>query len=106
MQNALLQPNSQDIFYWIHGEDVARNYPQQYGTKALYMDTEDPVFYARIVDSQGNTTTFEIYDYTKREPPAPPSYATTDDLASLYQQLESMKKMLEDLTAPAVSNGG
>lgn len=101
MANPLMQSSSQGVFYWTHGEDVARSYPIPFGTTAILFDTVDPVFYVKALDLQGNLVTFEINDYTKREPPAPPSYATTDDLGKLAAQLSDMKKMLEDLTAPA-----
>jgi len=101
MPNTLFQPSSQGVFYWIHGKDAAYGYPIPYGTTALFLDTEDPVFFIKTLDFQGNIQAFETYDYTKREPPAPPSYATTDDLAALSRQLVSMQKLLEDLTAPS-----
>ena len=65
MNNQLFQPSSQGIFYWIHGEETAKGYPQPYGTTSMYLDTEDPVFFIRTVDIQGNTTAFETYDYTR-----------------------------------------
>ena len=104
MQNTLLQPSSQGVFYWIHGEDNARGFPQPFGTTALYLDTEDPIFFIKTLDIQGSMVAFETYDYTKREPPAPPSYATTDDLSKLAQQLSSMQQLLEDLTAPSTKS--
>lgn len=98
MQNQLFQqPSSQGIFYWIHGEEVAKGYLQPYGTTALYLDTEDPVFFIRTVDIQGNTTAFATYDYTQRVPPTPPTYATTDDLGAIDKRLEAMQKMIEDM---------
>ncbi len=99
MANGLFQPSSQGTFYWIHGEDMAKGYPQPYGTTALYLDTDDPVFFIRTVDIQGTTSAFKTYDYTERVPPAPPSFATTDDLNALSKQLAEMQKMLEDLTS-------
>lgn len=101
MQNSLFQPSSQGMLYFVHGESAARSYPMPYGTTALFLDNEEPIFYIRTTDLQGNITTFETYDYTKREPPAPTTYATTDDLKVLTSQLASMQKMLEDLTAPS-----
>jgi hypothetical protein len=102
MQNSLFQPSSHGDFYWVHGEDVARSYPQPNGTTALFLDTEDPVFFIKTLDINGQIQNFEVYDYTKREPPAPPSYATKEDLASVASQIASLQKMLEDLTAPSV----
>lgn len=100
MNNNLLQTSSHGVFYWIHGQDAAYGYPIPYGTTALFLDTEDPIFYIKSIDLQGNVSAFETYDYTKREPPPPPSYATTEDLGALAKQLSMMQKMLEDLTAP------
>lgn len=105
MANNLFQPSSQGIFYWIHGLDAVNGYPQPFGTTALYLDTEDPIFYTKTLDPQGKLLNLETFDYTKREPPAPPSYATTQDLEALTKQLSNMQKMLEDLTSPtAVSS--
>lgn len=99
MANALFQPSSQGVFYWVHGEDAAKVYPQPYGTTALYLDNEDPLFFIRTVDMQGSTTAFKTYDYTERQPPAPPSYATTADLNALSSQIANLQKMLEELTS-------
>lgn len=101
MNNPLFQPSSQGVFHWIRGKDAAYNFPTQYGTTTLLLDNEEPVFYIKTLDSVGNVTAFETYDYTKREPPAPPSYATKDDLNSLAIQIASLQSMLEDLTAPS-----
>ena len=66
----------------------------------MFLDSEEPIFYIKAVDIQGNVQSFDTFDYTKREPPAPPSYATTEDLGALAKQLSAMQKMLEDLTSP------
>lgn len=102
MPSPVYQPASQGVFYWIHGRDIAYNYPIPFGTTAIFLDSEDPVFFVKALDPQGNVQSFETFDYTKREPPAPPSYATTEDLGALRQQLTAMQKMLEDLTSPSV----
>lgn len=100
MPNNLFQPSSQGVFYWAHGADTVKSYPQPYGTTALYLDPEDPIFYVKALDPQGNISSLDTFDYTKREPPVPPSYATTQDLEALTRQIGAMQKMLEDLTTP------
>lgn len=101
MQNSFFMPSSKGDFYWVHGEESAKIHPMQAGTTALFLDTEDPVFYIKTLDIQGKVSNFEIYDYTKREQPAPPTYATKDDIDNLATQFSALKKMLEDLTAPS-----
>ena len=97
MENLLFQPSVQE-FSWVQSEQVAREFPMQPGTEHMFFSINEPIFYARSVDLNGNTAVFEIFDYTKREPPKQPTYATTDDLGALIQQMNSMQKMLEELT--------
>ena len=103
MENLVFQPSSQE-FVWIRGEKGAREFPQKYGTTQMYFEVDEPIFYARTVDMSGNTTAFETFDYTKRAKPVPPTYATTEDLGALIQQMNSMQKMLEELTAPTTKS--
>ena len=99
--NGLFQPANQGVFYFIHGEDAAKEYPIPFGTTAWFLDTEDPIFYVKKLDIQGNLQAFETYDYIKREPPKPTTYATTEDLGALMKQMSDMQKMLEELTSPS-----
>lgn len=47
------------------------------------MDPDNQVFYIKTSDP----TTFKIYSFTEVIPPAPPKYATIDDLASLKNDI-------------------
>lgn len=88
------QPVSSANFIWVQGEAAAKSYPVAPGGSVLLMDSENPVLYAKSVDTNGRPLPLEIYDLVKREDLKKAesesvdlsSYVTKDELASMISK--------------------
>lgn len=91
---AYTQPVPSANFIWVQGEAAAKSYPVAPGGSVLLMDSENPVLYAKSVDTNGRPLPLEIYDLVKREEAQKAesesvdlsSYVTKDELASMISK--------------------
>ena len=86
---------------WVKGEKGADNYNLAPNSLMPLWDSEKRVIYLKSTDFMGRPTT-QILDYTIRDlnqpnnvPSEKPNYATADDINSLRNEIELLKKQLE-----------
>lgn len=97
-QNSYPQYNG---IIWVQGENGANNYNLAPNSLIPLWDSEKQVIYLKSTDFMGRPTT-KILDYTIRDSNEPdnkpsdkPNYATADDINSLKNEIELLKKQLE-----------
>lgn len=94
------QPQNQSNLIWVQGEAGAKSYMVAPNNTVQLWDSESQVIYLKSADSSGMPS-MKIIDYTIRNEPQikeQTSYATKDDIFSLNQQLEMLKKKVEGMT--------
>ena len=86
---------------WVQGENGANNYSLAPNSLIPLWDSERQTIYLKSTDFMGRPMT-QILDYTIRNSNKPndapnekPNYATTDDINSLKNEIELLKKQLE-----------
>ncbi|WP_278984336.1 hypothetical protein [Segatella bryantii] len=86
---------------WVQGENGANNYNLAPNSLMPLWDSERQTIYLKSTDFMGRPIT-QILDYTIRDSNQPdnkpsdkPNYATTDDINSLKNEIELLKKQLE-----------
>lgn len=96
------QPTQQNSgIIWVQGEAGAKSYMVAPNNTVQLWDSESQVIYLKSADSSGMPS-MKIIDYTIRNEPQinheQISYATKDDIFSLNQQIEMLKKKVEGMT--------
>ena len=61
------QPQSQNTFVWIQGEDAARSYPVAPGNTVVLIDSDKPVMYMKTTDLSGRPQPMEIRYLVNKE---------------------------------------
>lgn len=86
---------------WVQGKNGADNYNLAPNSLMPLWDSERQTIYLKSTDYMGRPIT-QILDYTIRDSNQPdnkpsdkPNYATTDDINSLKNEIELLKKQLE-----------
>lgn len=77
-------------------EEVARSMRLPPSVRVPIFDETKEVFYQRETDASGNTVVFDVYSYSKVEPPPPPQYATVQDLAAVLEEVKSLREDLRN----------
>lgn len=93
---------------WAQGEDAARAYPIEPNSMLIIFDTNMRSYYTKSSDITGYPSPMEIYDYHKREQAndvvydqpmnsydMPENMATKEDIQMVYDEVASMKQMLQ-----------
>lgn len=78
-----------------------------FGSKAMFMDKENDIFYIKETDPLGYSPPVEAYRFEKIERPAPQQYVTKQEFDSLSQQLrEQYESVIQHLkqTIPATES--
>ena len=61
------QPQSQNTFVWIQGEDAARSYPVAPGNTVVLIDSDKPIMYMKTTDLSGRPQPMEIRYLVNKE---------------------------------------
>lgn len=94
---------------WVQGEAGAKAFPLGPSEQALLLDSESQVFYIKVTDASGMPQPLRIFDYSERAMTTSASssgeenYVTRNELDDIRNDMSSLKRMVEDLTAPSVS---
>ena len=110
-QSPLMNPSSGII--WVQGEVGAKAYPVGAGNSVLLMDSDDKYFYIKSADMAGMPTLHkyfysEVIDEVPRIEQSH-SYdtaqlASRDEVKQLQDEVDSLKKQLEDVKAMKEQN--
>ena len=78
---------------WVQGEEAAKAYNVAPNSAVALWDSDEQIIYLKQSDNMGRPS-MKILDYTIREVPKPEDKLATleSEIASLKEQLESMKK--------------
>lgn len=95
--NTAPQPRQQTVFDYVLGEQAAKSYILAPGTRALLMDSEQPIFYIKTVDANGMPAPLRIFDYTERttQPQSEEVKMPTNDYIS-RSEFESFKDEIQN----------
>ena len=61
------QPQMQNTFAWIQGEEAARNYPVAPGNTVVLIDSDKPVMYMKTTDLSGRPQQMQIRYLVSKE---------------------------------------
>ena len=61
------QPQSQNTFVWIQGEESARSYPVAPGNTVVLIDSDKPVMYMKTTDFSGKPQPMQIRYLVSKE---------------------------------------
>lgn len=70
------QPHNSII--WVQGNAAAKSYPVAPGNTIMMLDSEEPVFYIKSVDTSGMPMPLRVFDFTERTE-AVPQHVDTDN---------------------------
>jgi len=51
---------------WVQGNAAAKSYPVAPGNSVMMLDSEEPVFYIKTVDTSGMPRPLRVFDFTER----------------------------------------
>lgn len=62
------QPNNQsnNSIIWVQGNAAAKSYPVAPGNTVMMLDSEEPVFYIKSVDTSGMPAPLRVFDFIER----------------------------------------
>lgn len=104
MQNQVSQMNNSSMI-WVQGEAGAKSYLVAPNNTVQLWDSEAQVIYLKSADASGMPS-IKILDYTIRDNDQPTphvmedhSYATKQEVENLAEELASMKRRLDNISA-------
>lgn len=98
-------PNSN--INWVQGEAAAKVRSVNRGGSGVFFDSEKNMFYVKTVDYAGMPQPLRYFEYTEVYPNAQPQavsmvsvddFAKKQDLDSLRDKVDELKKLIDDLT--------
>lgn len=114
-QPQIPQPQNGNGLKWVQGEAGAKSYPVNAGETAMLMDSEESVFYLKIVDASGMPLPLRVFDYTERTqnkptaqnaPPEAPNGIDTSNFITREEFNIKMGEIARLMQGGAVTDGG
>ena len=91
------QPQRNDTFAWVQGENAAKSYLVAPNSSVFLMDSEKNTFYIKSADASGMPLPLRVFDYVERtQTPTPAPAAALDN----YITREEFEKRIAELNPP------
>ena len=107
VQNTTSQNNIINVINISGGENAAINYALGPNQTSLFLSSDTSEMFMRGTDGNGMTNLFKAFDIKEKMPSyqmglleQTGDFATKEDVASLRQEMQDLRKFLDELTSP------